>query len=502
MLVPRYIVGFFGHRENYSDSGVRRAIRKALLNLQEEAKAAGGEIDLLSSVARGTDTICVEIAIELKIPVHIVLPLEEQDFAADFRDYPDDWLRAKRLIDFARIRPGPNSMRVINGEAVRPQCYFNQITHVLDASDMLIAVWDGQPARGQGGTGQAVEQARKLRIPTSIIDPKAGEILNHRGAESHLQPDEVMRRLNAQWADMPGLPGGTISDPQVMQDCLDDIAVKSAGRYRPSLVMMILLHGIAAMLAALVLFSFAHHIRPLITGTELVLVSFALVLAWGLHRSETRRRWLDSRAACELLRGLRATAPLLDALHPAVEHHNTSWRRFALSAGLLVQKNASSFDVFELRDQYLNTRLSDTHPEGQLRHFLTKRPGAERLWRLTRRIGYICAISAPFFVAFSLANKCLAWGFENSFPGWIAVAFFPITLPMAAGIAAGIRQALDVRRRAHRYPQIALRLEKSRAQIRFLETPSTICRAISACEEILLDELVEWHMAAQSTEEH
>jgi len=37
--------------------------------------------------------------------------------------------------------------------------------YMLDHCDRLIAVWDGLPARGPGGAGQIVEQARRQSIP-------------------------------------------------------------------------------------------------------------------------------------------------------------------------------------------------------------------------------------------------------------------------------------------------------------------------------------------------
>jgi hypothetical protein len=37
--------------------------------------------------------------------------------------------------------------------------------------DRLLAVWDGRPARGVGGTADIVEYARLSRVPVDIIWP-------------------------------------------------------------------------------------------------------------------------------------------------------------------------------------------------------------------------------------------------------------------------------------------------------------------------------------------
>lgn len=42
---------------------------------------------------------------------------------------------------------------------------------MLDTADRLIAVWDGQPARGPGGTADVVTHARAHDIPVTVIWP-------------------------------------------------------------------------------------------------------------------------------------------------------------------------------------------------------------------------------------------------------------------------------------------------------------------------------------------
>lgn len=43
--------------------------------------------------------------------------------------------------------------------------------HVLSAVDAMIAVWDGQPADGRGGTGDVVKVARERGIPVTVVWP-------------------------------------------------------------------------------------------------------------------------------------------------------------------------------------------------------------------------------------------------------------------------------------------------------------------------------------------
>ena len=43
---------------------------------------------------------------------------------------------------------------------------------MLKDADLLIAVWDGLPARGLGGTADVVAYARDHGIPVSVIWPE------------------------------------------------------------------------------------------------------------------------------------------------------------------------------------------------------------------------------------------------------------------------------------------------------------------------------------------
>lgn len=43
---------------------------------------------------------------------------------------------------------------------------------VVDRSARLLAVWDGQPARGHGGTAGVVAYARKRGVPVEVIWPE------------------------------------------------------------------------------------------------------------------------------------------------------------------------------------------------------------------------------------------------------------------------------------------------------------------------------------------
>ncbi|MGW4103078.1 hypothetical protein [Streptomyces sp. NPDC004976] len=49
------------------------------------------------------------------------------------------------------------------------QAYLGAGRWIVDHCDRLIAVWDGRPARGLGGTGNVVANARRTGVPVTVL---------------------------------------------------------------------------------------------------------------------------------------------------------------------------------------------------------------------------------------------------------------------------------------------------------------------------------------------
>jgi hypothetical protein len=209
------------------------------------------------------------------------------------------------------------------------------------------------------------------------------------------------------------------------------------------------------------------------------------------------------------------SVPILDPLHPSVRFHDPAWARFALSSGILISRDRTTTDSRALRDDYVAVRLSETHEEGQIRHFMKMSPVAESRWKTTGMIAKWSALLAPFFVLFSLINKLShlehapafltklkKLDLGDHFPSWVVVALLPIALPLLAGAASAIRLALDAGRRRQRYPETVALLVSFKARLEGLETQGSIRHTVGQVEDILLDELREWQLNATNNEAH
>lgn len=111
----------------------------------------------LTCLAMGTDQIFAGILLALKIPFIVVIP--SLDYEQTFQEFAS-LSRYKHLLTKAE-----SEIR-LDVQHASEKAYFQAGKILVDKSDMLVAVWDGRPAKGLGGTADVVNYAlqRKKRI--------------------------------------------------------------------------------------------------------------------------------------------------------------------------------------------------------------------------------------------------------------------------------------------------------------------------------------------------
>lgn len=154
------LLGFAGHRDVPDKEALREAIRREIVEAKE---LLGKRMIAISSAAAGADLIFLKNCVELRIPAIVILPFPEERFAEDFED-TEEWLMAQRLSGVALARyvaPGGNEA---------PEAYQIVSRLLLEWADAFLFAWNGEPQKGVGGTGETVEEARDLGIPSRVID--------------------------------------------------------------------------------------------------------------------------------------------------------------------------------------------------------------------------------------------------------------------------------------------------------------------------------------------
>ncbi|MGW0423112.1 hypothetical protein [Streptomyces sp. NPDC003015] len=146
-------IGVTGHRSLPGPvlPGVRAEMRRQL---------GGGALEAFTCLAAGADQLFADIALDSGVPVTAVIPGMDYEAHLD-----DDAARA----GYRRIL-GACAHRVqLPPEPTHEEAYFAAGRWIVDHCDRLIAVWDGRPARGRGGTGDVVAYARRTGVPVTVL---------------------------------------------------------------------------------------------------------------------------------------------------------------------------------------------------------------------------------------------------------------------------------------------------------------------------------------------
>src|SRR5579871_4681047 len=130
----------------------------------------------VSPLAEGTDRIFAEEALALGYELCCPMPFYQEEFEKDFCG--QDSLEAnsverfRAILDNARKGAGLAIFELDGDRAHAPQAYGAAGRIVLNQSDLLIAVWDGEEGRGAGGTVDTLHEALRFNVPLICIDAK------------------------------------------------------------------------------------------------------------------------------------------------------------------------------------------------------------------------------------------------------------------------------------------------------------------------------------------
>jgi hypothetical protein len=159
----RVRIGVTGHRILAEPDRLIRGIEEALRRIQ--AGYPGRRLAVLSSLAEGADRLVAEAVLRTpKSRLVVVLPFPEEEYVADFgAEGSPSWVHYDSL-----MRRAAEVVRLPR-RATRDEGYEQGGHYVVERCDVLLAVWDGQEAQGQGGTGEIVARAREQGKPVVIV---------------------------------------------------------------------------------------------------------------------------------------------------------------------------------------------------------------------------------------------------------------------------------------------------------------------------------------------
>ena len=158
----RLRVGVTGHRSLPGEAALVDQVRYALDRATVAAPGRGPAstaITILSPLAEGADRLVARIALdERQARLEAVLPLAPADYCADFAT-------AQSRQEFEALLARAAKVVALPPVVTREAAYEQAGRYIVEHADVLIALWDGEPARGQGGTADTVGLARERGLP-------------------------------------------------------------------------------------------------------------------------------------------------------------------------------------------------------------------------------------------------------------------------------------------------------------------------------------------------
>lgn len=150
-------IAISGHRGLPDGTG-----RQIQQDLREVLSSRDGDnLVGLSCIADGPDSWFAQAVLDLGGTLTVIVP------AASYRDALPEW---HHPIYDALLGEASAVIRLDHAES-NSTAHMDASIRMLDHADELLAVWDSQPARGYGGTGDVVTVARNRNIPVTVIWP-------------------------------------------------------------------------------------------------------------------------------------------------------------------------------------------------------------------------------------------------------------------------------------------------------------------------------------------
>jgi hypothetical protein len=475
-LPPVWIVGFTGHRRLREPEKVGALLRQLLHSLGSEIP---GQLVGHSSVAIGGDTLFAEACSSSGIPWIALLPLAEGDFKCDFTEA--DWNKARQLLQTA--------LRVesLVGAKDRNVAYLECGLATVEEADLMIAIWDGEPSRGTGGTAEVVTHARNFGKPLILIHPDSLTTHRERFAPDYFSDPEMeyLNRLpnRAEVANPPS----TQIDERVRRffSKVDAEAARIAPRFRRWVAASVIMNAIAAILTAAAV-GFGFH-STILDGAIFVLIAAAMLSIIQIKRKHAHQNWIRCRVAAEICRSALVTWNMSDVAAPVWFTQLGDFRRLAKSIRLLQMRpgeQTRNMGFAEIRSYYLTNRVDD-----QIEYF---RRRSRRL--ATALLIFTCSfwIFSAAAVARTIFTAIVTVPRSDNFIIATLQSFLPIALPLAAGCVLSLVSIFDLNRQLASSKAMQATLQTARKQIEKCESFSSLRRAVENTENAFAGEFFEW----------
>lgn len=462
-----WFIGFAGHRAVADPAALKAAIRR---ELDDFRATLNGEVVGLASAAAGADILFLEACEEAGLRTVVILPFAEHRFVDDFDDSLE-WQRSRERMaaaEWCEVAPGNEDS---------PAAYHVVAREILEVADRMLFAWNGQPARGLGGTGETVLEAKEWGIPARIIDADSLDARWQTGAAPEAGKDDP------DFIDLPA--ARSVAD---LFAKLDQRAQARAPLSRWFAAGTLSVNHLATLLAAVLAVFFLSTGKDIGAAIKFVMAFLATALLWLGSRFRLQEGWVADRTRAELLRSLVASHEPGSPLRPPGLDLFEQSGPFLRTAALHLVKERLGWEV--ARDRYLTDRIDD-----QIGFFQSKGGQAARKMRIFGRVFWAASLGATIFTGAAVVANLLVLGGRLEIPAlwekW-GMNFIPSILPGIAAWSMALIFVFEYKRRAGLYQQLIVTLQQLRPKLAAAKCSSAAQVVIRQCERLLLNELWEW----------
>jgi hypothetical protein len=511
----RVVIGVTGHRKLGGQSRLIEQITETIENIRQIVPSLPKTplvLTILSSLAEGADRLVVKEA--LKLPdtaLEAVLPMPKDDYVRDFAT-------SKSREEFEGLASRAVSVRVLPSRDDRNEAYEQAGRYIVDQCDVLIALWNGEPAAGRGGTGEIVRYARDTGCPLIWIHTeRPGQIKRELGQGLNPRPFRDLDKYNSEQinstkyekqlksllrffageAENTGLPAGRLREvfEYILRHYVrTDILSLQYQHLYYGIESTIYSLALAAVIIAVYQILFLPHL-PIILVSEIVLMLAVLAIVIISRRRRWHNRWIDYRFLAERFRSALFIAAVeidVAALRPP-RHLSLSYspRDWMVNAFL---------SVWSRRPQILGT---ETSPFKGLKAFVSRAwiedqiryhdSTSKRHYRRHQRM------TAASYVMFGLTIVAASLHIANVGPHFLETifAFVAITFPAIATSITAVRTHRDYLRNSMRSGEMVRHLKELKSKIALAGDKKSFLEVIKEAEETMLHENEDWRVVVK-----
>ena len=541
----RIRIGVTGHRllqdKDELSKKIREVLDKNILDLFDDdskrllrsSPNTPLAFNIITPLAEGADRLVAEEVLRLPHSgIDVVLPLAKEYYLNGFEsmesreEFEKLFSKARRPVT---LRKQPLQRALPEGDIAesRRQAYGDVGRYIVDHCDVLIALWDGNSPRGEGGTAEIVEYAVGKRRPVIIIPTippfdiavRKGYGLNAKsisGIEMFNSFSVSEREKQAYVENMHNRLFDTEEGRKLPDEIKNDIREKllpyyvrgsKIAKYNQKIYRYagLFVYTFSALaVASVAIGTLVHGLSIYAFTLELVLLLSILFIVLFAHRKHTHKNWIENRFLTERIRssiffaacGVEASPievpPYMGLAHSPddwmVKAFNEIWNRLPQMKGCYGE-SCKPLIAF-IRNAWV---------QDQIKYHDSNSKKSRRKSHYLERGGLIIFILA---VVAALSHVSLSFLEHDFHVEWIehGLTFAALVLPAAGAAIGGIRTHREYSRIERRSGNMTTVLKHLDERFSRMEMPEDLKALLREMEELTLRETQDWLMLMKFTE--